>query len=108
MKSVLGGKKLSDIQELTQMVKQDLPSTNVQKERIITDAVKSTSLPSQIQKSMSEMLAERLKQKPIKDDSDDVIKKVTRDPMRVDSATVNMGTTLTKKDDKLTKGKMLG
>ncbi len=107
MKTLLG-KKPSDLEELTQMMKNDLPSASVQKEAIIRSAVKSTSLPSEIQRSMSDILAERLRKKPVNDDVDDVVKKVSRDPMRLETNTVNMGTTLTKRDERLAKGKMLG
>ncbi len=107
MKTLLG-KKPSDLEELTQMMKNDLPSASVQKEAIIRSAVKSTSLPSEVQKSMSDILAERLRKKPVNDDVDDVVKKVSRDPMRLETNTVNMGTTLTKRDERLAKGKMLG
>ena len=107
MKTLLG-KKPSDLEDLTQMLKNDLPSASIQKEAIIRSAVKSTSLPSEVQRSMSDLLAERLRQKPVKDDVDDVVKRITRDPMRQDSNTVNMGTTLTKRDERLAKGKMLG
>jgi len=107
MKTLLG-KKPSDLEELTQMMKNDLPSASIQKESIIRSAVKSTSLPSEVQRSMSDILAERLRKKPVNDDVDDVVKKVSRDPMRLEINTVNMGTTLTKRDERLAKGKMLG
>jgi hypothetical protein len=108
MKTLLS-KNSKDLEELQQMVVNNLPSQEIKKEQIVRDAVKSTSLPSEVQKSMSELLAERLKAKPINDDVDDVVKKVQKDMRFVDTSTVNMGTTSVRdKDGKPGKGRMLG
>lgn len=108
MKTLLS-KNSKDLEELQQMVTSNLPSQEIKKEQIVRDAVKSTSLPSEVQKSMSELLAERLKAKPVRDDVDDVVKKIQKEMRFIDTSTVNMGTTSVRdKDGKTGKTKMLG
>ena len=107
MKTLLS-KNSKDLEELQQMVTNALPSQEIKKEQIVRDAVKSTSLPSEVQKSMSDRLAERLKQKTVNDDVDNVVKKVQRE-MKADFNTVNMdATTVRNKDSRVGKSKMLG
>ena len=107
MKTLLS-KNSKDLEELQQMVTNALPSQEIKKEQIVRDAVKSTSLPSEVQKSMSDRLAERLKQKTVNNDVDDVVKKVQRE-MKADFNTVNMdATTVRNKDSRVGKSKMLG
>jgi hypothetical protein len=106
MKTLLS-KKPSDLEELQQILTNTLPSAEPKKEKIVRDAVKSTSLPSEVQKSMSEILAERLKQKPKVDDVDDTVKRVQRE-MRVDYGTVNQNMTTVKDDQRMGKSKRLG
>lgn len=106
MKTLLG-KKPSDLEELQQILTNTLPSSEPKKDKIVRDAVKSTSLPSEVQKSMSEILAERLKQKPRVDDVDDTVKKVQRD-MKIDFGTVNQNLTTVKDDQRMGKSKRLG
>jgi hypothetical protein len=107
MKTLLS-KNSKDLEELQQMVTNALPSQEIKKEQIVRDAVKSTSLPSEVQKSMSDRLAERLKQKTVNDDVDNVVKKVQRE-MKADFNTVNMdSTTVRNKDSRMGKSKMLG
>ena len=106
MKTLLG-KKPSDLEELQQILTNTLPSAEPKKDKIVRDAVKSTSLPSEIQKSMSEILAERLKQKPKVDDVDDTVKRVQRE-MKVDYGTVNQNLTTVKDDQRMGKSKRLG
>lgn len=106
MKTLLG-KKPSDLEELQQILTNSLPSSEPKKDKIVRDAVKSTSLPSEVQKSMSEILAERLKQKPKVDDVDDTVKRVQRE-MRVDYGTVNQNLTTVKDDQRMGKSKRLG
>ena len=108
MKTLLS-KNSKDLEELQQMATSSLPSQEIKKEQVVRDAVKSTALPSEIQKSMSELLAERLKAKPMKDDVDDVVKKVQREMRFIDTNTVNMGTTSVRdRDGKTGKTKILG
>jgi|LauGreDrversion4_2_1035121.scaffolds.fasta_scaffold01020_7 hypothetical protein len=106
MKTLLG-KKPSDLEELQQILTNSLPSSEPKKDKIVRDAVKSTSLPSEVQKSMSEILAERLKQKPKVDDVDDTVKRVQRE-MKVDYGTVNQNLTTVKDDQRMGKSKRLG
>lgn len=106
MKTLLG-KKPSDLEELQQILTNTLPSAEPKKDKIVRDAVKSTSLPSEVQKSMSEILAERLKQKPRVDDVDDTVKRVQRE-MKVDYGTVNQNLTTVKDDQRMGKSKRLG
>lgn len=107
MKTLLS-KNSKDLEELQQMVTNALPSQEIKKEQIVREAVKSTSLPSEVQKSMSDRLAERLKQKTVNNDVDDVVKKVQRE-MKADFNTVNMdSTTVRNKDSRMGKSKMLG
>jgi hypothetical protein len=106
MKTLLG-KKPSDLEELQQILTNTLPSAEPKKDKIVRDAVKSTSLPSEVQKSMSEILAERLKQKPKVDDVDDTVKRVQRE-MKVDYGTVNQNLTTVKDDQRMGKSKRLG
>jgi hypothetical protein len=107
MKTLLS-KNSKDLEELQQMVTNALPSQEIKKEQVIREAVKSTSLPSDVQKSMSDRLAERLKQKTVNNDVDDVVKKVQRE-MKADFNTVNMdATTVRNKDSRMGKSKMLG
>jgi hypothetical protein len=56
---------------------------------------------------MSEILAERLKQKPKVDDVDDTVKRVQRE-MKVDYGTVNQNLTTVKDDQRMGKSKRLG
>lgn len=108
MKTLLS-KNSKDLEELQQMTASSLPSQEIKKEQIVRDAVKSTALPSEVQKSMSELLADRLKAKPMKDDVDDVVKKVQREMRFIDTSTVNMGTTSVRdKDGRSGKTKILG
>ena len=106
MKTLLS-KKPSDLEELQQILTNTLPSAEPKKDKIVRDAVKSTSLPSEVQKSMSEILAERLKQKPKVDDVDDTVKRVQRE-MKVDYGTVNQNLTTIKDDQRMGKSKRLG
>ena len=106
MKTLLG-KKPSDLEELQPILTNSLPSSEPKKDKIVRDAVKSTSLPSEVQKSMSEILAERLKQKPKVDDVDDTVKRVQRE-MKVDYGTVNQNLTTVKDDQRMGKSKRLG
>lgn len=107
MKTLLG-KKPSDLEELQQIMTNALPSAEPKKDKIIRDAVKSTSLPSEVQKSMSEILAERLKQKPQTDEVEDAIKRVQRG-MKVDYGTINQNLTTIKDDQRMgKKSKRLG
>ena len=107
MKTLLS-KNSKDLEELQQMVTNALPSQEIKKEQVVREAVKSTSLPSEVQKSMSDRLAERLKQKTVNDDVDNVVKKVQRE-MKADFNTVNMDTTTVRnKDSRMGKSKMLG
>lgn len=107
MKTLLS-KNSKDLEELQQMVTNALPSQEIKKEQVVREAVKSTSLPSEVQKSMSDRLAERLKQKTVNNDVDDVVKKVQRE-MKADFNTVNMDTTSVRnKDSRMGKSKMLG
>lgn len=106
--SILTGKLKKDMEELQRLQTEGLPSNDIRHEKIISDAVKSVSLPSEVQKSMSEILAERLKQTKVKtgEDEDTLLKRAQKQ-MKLD--TVNMGNTLQKSDsENLIKGKMLG
>jgi len=96
-----------DMELMKEQLRVDTPSDNIKKESLINQAIKTAGLPSEIQKSMGEMLRDRIKGAATKQDEEEVKKRVS-DQLK-SSDMVNMGTTMQRSDNSLlSKGKMLG
>lgn len=102
---LLTRKMEKDMELMKEKLRVDTPSDNIKKESLVTQAIKSAGLPSEIQKSMGEMLRDRLKGSADKDDED--LKKRVSDSLK-SADVVNMGTTLQKSENAMRKGSMLG
>lgn len=105
---LLTRKMEKDMELMKEQLRVDTPSDNIKKESLVTQAIKSASLPSEIQKSMGEMLRDRLKVAADKtaQDDEELKKRVSESLKSAD--TVNMGTTLQKSENAMRKGNMLG
>lgn len=104
---ILTRKMERDMELMKEQLRVDTPSDNIKKESLVNQAIKSAGLPSEIQKSMGEMLRDRLNAAAAKQDEEEVKKRVS-DQLK-SSDMVNMGTTMQRSDNSLlSKGKMLG
>ena len=104
---ILTRKMERDMELMKEQLRVDTPSDNIKKESLVNQAIKSAGLPSEIQKSMGEMLRDRLNAAAAKQDEEEVKKRVS-DQLKT-SDMVNMGTTMQRSDNSLlSKGKMLG
>lgn len=85
------------------------PSQVVEAEKLIRTATKASALPSEVQKTMSEILAERLRMsKQSTKDIEGMTERLQKNRMTQQTDLVNMGQTLVKDDNTLAKGKKLG
>jgi len=104
---ILTRKMEKDMELMKEQLRVDTPSDNIKKESLVNQAIKTAGLPSEIQKSMGEMLRDRLNAAATKQDEEEVKKRVS-DQLK-SSDMVNMGTTMQRSDNSLlSKGKMLG
>jgi hypothetical protein len=104
---ILTRKMERDMELMKEQLRVDTPSDNIKKESLVNQAIKTAGLPSEIQKSMGEMLRDRIKGAAAKQDEEEVKKRVS-DQLK-SSDMVNMGTTMQRSDNSLlSKGKMLG
>lgn len=104
---ILTRKMEKDMELMKEQLRVDTPSDNLKKESLVNQAIKSAGLPSEIQKSMGEMLRDRLKGAADKQDDEELKKRVSEQLKTSDM--VNMGTTMQRSDNSLlSKGKMLG
>jgi hypothetical protein len=87
---------------------ENTPSKNVEAERLIEKATKSASLPSEVQKTMSEILAERLKMSKQKTKDVEGLTDRLQKTNRQSADIINMGTTMVKDNEQLAKGRRLG
>ena len=111
---LLTGKLEKDMELMREQIRVETPSDAVKRDKLISQAVRDSSLPSEIQKSMSEIIQARLKgknvsQTPQQDDEEDLRRKLA---VAQNADLVNMGTTLQRRATDsggiLTRGKMLG
>lgn len=110
--ALLTGKLEKDMELLKQQLEVTTPSDSQKREKIISDAIRTASLPSEIQKSMAERLQQRLKSASTKQSNDDEeLRKRLTNAINT-SDVVNMGTTMQRRStdtgSMLTKGKSLG
>lgn len=97
-----------DMELMKEQLRVDVPSDNIKKEQLVSQAIKSANLPSEIQKSMSEVLKDRLKVASQAQQDDEELKKRVAEQLKT-SDMVNMGTTMQRSDNStLSKGKILG
>jgi hypothetical protein len=105
---ILTRKMEKDMELMKEQLRVDTPSDNIKKESLVTQAIKTAGLPSEIQKSMGEMLRDRLKVAASSTQEDEELKKRVSEQLK-SSDLVNMGTTMQKSDNSLlSKGKSLG
>jgi hypothetical protein len=105
---ILTRKMERDMELMKEQLRVDTPSDNIKKESLVNQAIKTAGLPSEIQKSMGEMLRDRIKGAAAKQDEEEEVKKRVSDQLK-SSDMVNMGTTMQRSDNSLlSKGKMLG
>ena len=105
---ILTRKMEKDMELMKEQLRVDTPSDNIKKESLVSQAIKTANLPSDIQKSMGEMLRDRLKVASQAQQDDEELKKRVSEQLKT-SDMVNMGTTMQKSDNSLlSKGKMLG
>ena len=97
-----------DMELMKEQLRVDVPSDNIKKEQLVSQAIKSANLPSEIQKSMSEVLKDRLRVASQAQQDDEELKKRVAEQLK-SSDMVNMGTTMQRSDNStLSKGKILG
>ena len=110
--ALLTGKLEKDMELMKQQLEVGTQADNQKREKIITDAVRTANLPSEIQKSMAERIQQRLKSASTKQTSDDEELRKRLTSVINTSDAVNMGTTMQRRatdtGSMLSKGKMLG
>jgi len=110
--AILTKKLEKDMELMEQRLQVNTQSDSQKREKIIADAIRTASLPSEVQKSMAERIQQRLKSANTKQmsDEEDLRKRLTSVINTSDA--VNMGTTMQRKTtdtgSTLYKGKMLG
>jgi hypothetical protein len=105
---ILTRKMEKDMELMKEQLRVDTPSDNIKKESLVSQAIKTANLPSEIQKSMGEMLRDRLKVASQSQQDDEELKKRVSEQLKT-SDMVNMGTTMQRSDNSLlSKGKSLG
>ena len=108
---LLTGKLEKDMELMKQQLYVPTGPDVQKREKLIEQAVKSVSLPSEVQKSMSEIISQRLKARnPLPQDQEE--EDIRRKLVQQSADLVNMGSTLqrqaTDSGGILTKGKSLG
>lgn len=108
---LLTGKLEKDMELMRQQLYVPTAADQQKREKIVEQAVKSANLPSEVQKSMSQIISARLKNAaptPRDQEEEDIRRKLVQQSADL----VNMGSTLQVKSSDsggiLTKGKMLG
>ena len=105
--SILTGKLKKEIEDMYASVDVQTPKDRLEHDKILHDAQRTSSLPSEIQKTMSEILADRLKQSTVKNEEDETMMKRVKKAQ--DTGLVNMGSTMVKgKGEERGKSKLLG
>lgn len=88
---------------------ENTPSKVISAEEITRKAVKGANLPSEVQKSMGDLLAERLRMsKQNAKEAGELAQKLQKSAMPQQEDYVNMGTTVLSEQQKMTRGKRLG
>lgn len=108
---LLTGKLEKDMELMRQQLYVPTSADTQKREKIVEQAVRSANLPSEVQKSMSQIISQRLKSQPA-NPQDQEEEDIRRRLVQQSADLVNMGSTLqrqaTDSGGVMTKGKSLG